>query len=233
MSHTAGEQRGADGRQRGSERDATAARTTEPRDALQQRDESGQRDRDAHPDHRSRWRPRFATLVAFALVALVTAPLFAGDGGPSQLSIGTAALLGVVQGITEFLPISSDGHLALGQALLGLDPASAGHRFTIAVHAGTLLAVVITYRRDLVDLARAALRPAESSETRHLLLAMIVASAPLGLVLLPGVEDGVIAMESEIRLVGLALWATAIALWLGFRHDRVHGPASCPRCGKR
>jgi undecaprenyl-diphosphatase len=226
VSHTGGEQRGAHGRQRSSERDATAAGTTEPRNALQQRHESGQREHDAHHDHRSRWRPRLATLVAFALVALVTAPLLAGDGAPSQLSIGTAALLGVVQGITEFLPISSDGHLALGQALLGLDPASAGHRFTIAVHAGTLLAVVITYRRDLVDLARAALRPAESSETRHLLLAMIVASAPLGLVLLPGVEAGVIAMESEIRLVGLALWATAIALWLGFRHDRVHGPTA-------
>ncbi len=222
MNQPAGEQRGADGRQRGSERESAATRTTEPGHALHERDEARERNRDAHRDHRS--RSRLASAIAFVVVALVAAPLLAGDGGPGQLSLGTAALLGVVQGITEFLPISSDGHLALGQALLGIDPASAGHRFTITVHAGTLLAVVITYRRDLVDLARAALRPAESSETRHLLLAMIVASAPLGLVLLPGVEDGVVAMESEIRLVGLALWATGLALWLGFRHDRVHGP---------
>jgi undecaprenyl-diphosphatase len=163
------------------------------------------------------------------VVGLVAGPSLADDGARGGLSLGAAALLGVVQGITEFLPISSDGHLALGQALLGIDPASAGHRFTITVHAGTLLAVILTYRRDLVDLARAAMRPGERSESRHLLLAMIVASAPLGLVLLPGVEEFVIATESEIRFVGVALWATAFILWIGFRHDRVHGPKATGR----
>ncbi|HET6584986.1 MAG TPA: undecaprenyl-diphosphate phosphatase [Nannocystaceae bacterium] len=162
--------------------------------------------------------------LALLVAGLVAAPALAFEGTTGGLSLGAAALLGVVQGITEFLPISSDGHLALGQRLLGIDPASGGHRFTITVHAGTLLAVVITYRRDLVDLARAALHPAEQTDTRHLLLAMLVASVPLGLVLLPGVEAFVIATESSIRFVGVALWATALALWLGFRHDRVHGP---------
>jgi undecaprenyl-diphosphatase len=224
VNRAAGEQRDAHGRQRGSERDPTSAGSTEPRDTLQERDEPDECEDDAHLAHLSPWRSRIATLLALAVVALVAGPSLAGDGSPGGLSLGAAAVLGIVQGITEFLPISSDGHLALGNALLGIDPASAGHRFTITVHAGTLLAVILTYRRDLVDLARAAMRPGERSETRHLLLAMIVASAPLGLVLLPGVEDSVIAMESEIRLVGLALWTTGLVLWLGFRHDRIHGP---------
>jgi len=69
-----------------------------------------------------------------------------------------AAALGALQGVAEFLPISSSGHLALAQLWLGIDPAAAGHSFNIVVHAGTLLSVLLFYRRDLAALARAALR---------------------------------------------------------------------------
>ncbi|MBX7077595.1 MAG: undecaprenyl-diphosphate phosphatase [Nannocystaceae bacterium] len=145
----------------------------------------------------------------------------ASTGG--GLTVPWAIALGALQGITEFLPISSDGHLALGQRALGLDPGAGGHQFTIIVHAGTLLAVIWTYRADLLALARSVLgRP--DPATRRLLLGMIVASAPLGLVLLPGVEDFVIAMESQVRWIGVFLWVTGAALWLGFRHDRQHPP---------
>jgi undecaprenyl-diphosphatase len=222
VKRAAGEQRCTEGCERSSERATACVRTADPSDTLQERDEAHERDRDAH---RRDPISVIAGVLALVVVALVAGSSWAaGEGRVDDISLGAAALLGVVQGITEFLPISSDGHLALGNALLGIDPASVGHRFTITVHAGTLLAVVLTYRRDIVDLVRAALRPGERSETRHLLLAMIVASAPLGLVLLPRVEAGVIALESEVKLVGVALWATAIVLWLGFRHDRVHGP---------
>lgn len=78
-----------------------------------------------------------------------------------------AAALGALQGVAEFLPISSSGHLALAQQWLGINPAAAGHTFNIVVHAGTLLAVLLFYRRDLAALARAALdlssRPADLS----------------------------------------------------------------------
>ena len=61
-----------------------------------------------------------------------------------------AALLGLVQGLTEFLPVSSSGHLALGQALLGIDPGDV--TFEVIVHFGTLLAVVTVLRRRILEL---------------------------------------------------------------------------------
>ena len=59
-----------------------------------------------------------------------------------------AALLGVVQGLTEFLPVSSSGHLILARALFGWDAGRFGLAFDVACHVGTLLAVVVFFRRD-------------------------------------------------------------------------------------
>ncbi len=58
-----------------------------------------------------------------------------------------AALLGLIQGLTEFLPISSTAHLALAEKVLQLDPARYGLTFTVALHMGTLLAVLLYYAR--------------------------------------------------------------------------------------
>ncbi len=69
-----------------------------------------------------------------------------------------AILLGVVQGLTEFLPVSSSGHLLLGQYFLGLDQERFGLSFDVALHLGTLLAVVYFFWRDLVRMAFALLR---------------------------------------------------------------------------
>ena len=66
-----------------------------------------------------------------------------------------AVVLGALQGVAEFLPISSSGHLALAQTWLGVDAAAGGHTFSIVVHAGTLLAVLLFYREDLGALLRA------------------------------------------------------------------------------
>ncbi len=56
---------------------------------------------------------------------------------PGELTNGLAAALGALQGVTEFLPVSSSGHLSLAEAWLGLDAARVGHRFNVVVHAGT------------------------------------------------------------------------------------------------
>lgn len=71
------------------------------------------------------------------------------------LGPGLAAALGALQGVAEFLPISSSGHLALAERWFGVDPAAAGHSFNIVVHAGTLVAVLVFYREDLGALLRA------------------------------------------------------------------------------
>jgi undecaprenyl-diphosphatase len=66
-----------------------------------------------------------------------------------------AVLLGVVQGLTEFLPVSSSGHLLLGQYFLGLSQDRFGLPFDVALHLGTLVAVIAFFWRDLLGMAGA------------------------------------------------------------------------------
>ena len=66
-----------------------------------------------------------------------------------------AVILGIVQGLTEFLPVSSSGHLLLGQYFLGLDQQRFGLPFDVALHLGTLVAVVLFFWRDLLRMAYA------------------------------------------------------------------------------
>jgi undecaprenyl-diphosphatase len=68
----------------------------------------------------------------------------------------SAAILGIVQGLTEFLPVSSSGHLILARAFFGWDPGRFGIAFDVACHVGTLLAVVAFFRRDVARLIAAA-----------------------------------------------------------------------------
>jgi len=74
------------------------------------------------------------------------------------LELIEAVILGVVQGLTEFLPVSSSGHLLLGQYFLGLDQDRFGLSFDVALHMGTLVAVVSYFWRDLIMMAFAFLR---------------------------------------------------------------------------
>lgn len=72
------------------------------------------------------------------------------------MDLVAAALLGVVQGVTEFLPVSSSGHLILARAFFGWDPGRFGLAFDVACHVGTLLAVVAYFRTDILRLSVAA-----------------------------------------------------------------------------
>ncbi len=65
-------------------------------------------------------------------------------------------ILGLVQGITEFLPISSSGHLVILQGLFGMSEPQV--LFDVMLHAGTLAAILIVFRKDVVELVRAAIR---------------------------------------------------------------------------
>jgi undecaprenyl-diphosphatase len=136
-----------------------------------------------------------------------------------ELGYGLAALLGALQGIAEFLPVSSSGHLSLAQSWLGIDAEAAGHSFNIVVHAGTMLAVLLVYRRDLYDLLRGLFDPRAIPWARPMWLMLIIGSLPLGVVLIPGVEDAVVQMEGNVRAVGAALLLTAALL--AFTHRRV------------
>ena len=104
-----------------------------------------------------------------------------------MLELIEALLLGVLQGLTEFLPVSSSGHLLLGQYFLELDQERFGLSFDAAIHSGTVLAVVWFFRRDLLSMARAFLRSLprpdfDDAEVRmaYLVLAATVPAALIG-----------------------------------------------------
>jgi len=90
-----------------------------------------------------------------------------------------AILLGIIQGLTEFLPISSSGHLVLVQELLGVK--QSGVSFELLVHLGTLLAVLVYFRAGIVDLLRAVYTPSMKAE-RKMIALLALGTIPAGLV---------------------------------------------------
>jgi undecaprenyl-diphosphatase len=90
-----------------------------------------------------------------------------------------AALLGFVQGATEFLPVSSSAHLILARAFFGFDGDKFGLAFDVACHVGTLIAVLIYFRQDLARMVAALPRfnPASDEESRLIWL-LVVGTIP-------------------------------------------------------
>lgn len=198
-------------------------RATQPRRALHSPDDAEHRAQDPQSAHRG----KLIALLVVALTLISTTALAAPPTpGGSALTVGFAILLGAIQGATEFLPVSSSGHLSLGQAWLGIDPSAAGHRFNIVLHAGTLIAVLWVYRADVRKLFGVLVRPTRDTADRRRLLRMFVASLPLGIVLVPPVEAMVVAMESQVRLIGVALLVTAVVLFAAFRAGRGDGEST-------
>jgi undecaprenyl-diphosphatase len=94
-----------------------------------------------------------------------------------------AALLGVVQGLTEFLPVSSSAHLILAREFFGWE-ASFGLPFDVACHVGTLLAVVVFFRADIMAMLRAvpgAFSPAGGTDARRIWL-IVAGTVPVVIV---------------------------------------------------
>lgn len=94
------------------------------------------------------------------------------------MTIVEAAVVGLVQGLTEFLPVSSTAHLLFAEKLMGVEQAAV-RWIEVATHLGTIGAVVLYYRKDLVDIVRETLR---GGPGRRLALLVLAATAPLVLV---------------------------------------------------
>ena len=122
-----------------------------------------------------------------------------------------ALVLGIVQGLTEFIPVSSSGHLVLVPALAGWQ--RHGIAFDVALHAGTLLALLVFYRADLWGMTRALITREPSEERafyRRLVVLLIVGSLPVavvGLTLRGSVES---AFEAPTIAAGLLLVTAAV-----------------------
>jgi len=125
-----------------------------------------------------------------------------------------AFILGIIQGLTEFLPVSSSGHLELGKAILGdTSVPEESLLFTVVLHAATALSTIVVFRKDIFDIIKGLFSFTWNEETQF--------SAKIILSMIPAVIVGLFFEEQleslfggNILLVGAMLIVTAILLWL-------------------
>ena len=122
-----------------------------------------------------------------------------------------ALILGLVQGLTEFLPVSSSGHLAIGKALLGVEPAG-DLVFEVTVHAATVLATIVVFRKEIWKLLCGLFKFKYNDETDYIakLCVSMIPVFVVGMFL----KDKVEAAFSSLLVVGLCLLVTALLLTL-------------------
>lgn len=133
--------------------------------------------------------------------------------------------LAVLQGVTEFLPVSSSGHLVLGEALLGVS--SPGATLEVVLHTGTLMSILVFYRRQLVKLVVGTLRR-DAAVLRTVGRLALSALPAVGLFLAAG--DALEASFDRVEFVGPALCATGLML-LSVRHRPTRSDGGSVRWG--
>ncbi len=161
------------------------------------------------------------------------------------MTIFDAILQGVIQGATEFLPVSSSGHLSISQHIFGIE--LPGILFDVMLHLGTLIAVVFVYRKLIwrllkefglliADLFRGRFKWGEMNGDRRLIFMLVIGLLPLFLLFLPipGTDMKIkdlseqLASDSSILVEGLALLATSLMLFLGILASRRTAASRAP-----
>lgn len=137
-----------------------------------------------------------------------------------------AVLLGLIQGLTEFLPVSSSGHLEIGKVLLGVETTD-DLLFTTMVHAATVLSTIVVFRKQIWDLLKgffcglkdlkvgqneAGKKVLVCNDQTDYLLKMVLSMVPVMIVGL-FFKDSVEALFGSIQVVGVALVVTAMLLF--------------------
>lgn len=132
-----------------------------------------------------------------------------------------ALILGIIQGLTEFLPVSSSGHLEIGKALFNIEPSGKNLIFTVAVHGATVLSTIVVFWKDIVSLIKGLFRFSDykkkpctfNTETSYI-LKICISMIPVFIV---GIffKDYVEALfGSGLLIVGIMLLVTASLLSL-------------------
>jgi len=143
-----------------------------------------------------------------------------------QLTLISSILLGILQGVTEFLPVSSSGHLAIAENLLNMTEASEIPQFfDVLLHLGTLIAVFIAYREDILEMIQEFIlgisdiahgsTPVPVPPARRLIILIIVGTLPLFAVL--PIKDRVESLGDNMYFVAGALLVTGILLYASDR----------------
>ena len=139
------------------------------------------------------------------------------------MTLLSSILLGIIQGVAEFLPISSSGHLAIAEHLLGMSGVSdIPEFFDVLLHLGTLAAVFVAYWPEIRDMILEFFRgvsdlthhstPARIPPARRLILLIIVGTLPLFLIL--PIKDKIEGLSDNMYFIAFALLFTGVMLYL-------------------
>ncbi len=126
-----------------------------------------------------------------------------------------ALILGIIQGLTEFLPVSSSGHIELGKVLLNYDPGDSEFEllFTVLLHFATVLSTIIVFRKDIIEILGGLFKFQWNEETQFaakILLSMV----PVGLVYVLFKDYVESFFNGKIMMVGCMLIVTGLLLYL-------------------
>jgi undecaprenyl-diphosphatase len=121
-----------------------------------------------------------------------------------------AFILGIIQGFTEFIPVSSSGHLEICHALFGIDTGK-DLLFIILVHGATVLSTLVVFRKEIFTITRDVLRFEWNPSTRYLVL-ILLSMIPVGIVGLLFKDQVESLFTGNILFVGLMLMVTSLFL---------------------
>lgn len=121
-----------------------------------------------------------------------------------------ALILGIIQGLTEFLPVSSSGHLELGKALLGIE-AQESIMFSIAVHGATVVSTIIVFRKEIKELFEGLLKVRWNEETQYI-AKIFVSMIPVAIVGVFFKDELKALFDGNVLFVGVMLLITAALL---------------------
>ena len=126
-----------------------------------------------------------------------------------MVTIIEAVILAVIQGLTEWLPVSSSGHLVIAQNFLGLNPPLI---FDVMLHVGTLIVVLAVFRNDILDILKALVKGDFKTDQGKFALYIVTGSIPIAII---GVTlyDSIKSLFSNLLATGVALVITGCILF--------------------
>lgn len=128
-----------------------------------------------------------------------------------------AIILGIIQGLTEFLPVSSSGHLELGKAILGDNSLpKESLLFTVVLHFATALSTIVVFRKDILEIIKGILK-FEWNEDMKFISKIAISMIPATIIGVFFEEELELLFGGQIALVGFMLIITALLLYLADR----------------
>lgn len=133
------------------------------------------------------------------------------------MSIIESIILGIIQGLTEFLPVSSSGHLELGKAILGDNSVpQESMMMTVVLHFATALSTLVIYRREVLRIIKGLLQ-FENNEQLAFSVKIIISMVPAAMIGMLFADEIEQLFNKQILLVGLMLWLTGLLLLVADR----------------